>query len=262
MTPYFHSNVAPLPSSLKSPAEIEIMRKAGRILAEILKRLGEAVEPGKTPMDLERLSEELFQENKVEPGFKGYRGYPNICCISVNEAVVHGIPNNVPLKLGDLITIDCGVKINGLNTDAAISVIVGGEACGDERTRKLNDITRKALYAGIAQVKPGAKTGDIGHAIAKVVEGAGFSIIRELTGHGVGYKLHEDPQIQNYGKPGTGTALIPGMTIAIEPIVSAGERFIKTLDDHWTIAIRDGSWGCQWEHTLLVTNNGHEILTN
>ena len=244
------------------------MRKAGRILAEILKRLGATVEPGKTPMDLEKTAETLFQEFQaaspslgVAPGFKGYRGYPNICCISVNDAVVHGIPNNVPLKLGDLVTIDCGVKISGLNTDAAISVIVGGEACGSERTRRLNETTRKALYAGIAQVKPGAKTGDIGHAVAKVVEGAGFSIIRELTGHGVGYKLHEDPQIQNYGKPGSGTALIPGMTIAIEPIVSAGERFIKTQGDHWTIAVRDGSWGCQWEHTILVTNNGHEILT-
>lgn len=244
------------------------MRKAGRMLAEILKRLGEAIESGKTPMDLEKQAESLFLEWQTaspslgaEPGFKGYRGYRHICCISVNEAVVHGIPNEVPFKPGDLVTIDCGVKMNGLNTDAAISVIVGGEACATERTRKLNEITRKALYAGIAQVKPGAKTGDIGHAIAKTVEGAGFSIIRELTGHGVGYKLHEDPAIPNYAKPGSGTALIPGMTIAIEPIVSAGERFIKTLEDHWTIATKDGSWGCQWEHTVLVTERGHEILT-
>lgn len=248
-------------SPLKSSAEIETMRKAGRILAEILKKLGEAVEPGKTPMDLERLAEKICQEHNAEPGFKGYHGYPNICCISVNNTVVHGIPNNVPFERGDLVTIDCGVKLNGLNTDAAISVIAGGDECGSEQTRKLNETTRKALYAGIAQVKPGAKIGDIGHAIQTVVEGAGFSIIKNLTGHGIGYKLHEDPQILNYGKKGTGESLVPGMTIAIEPIVSAGERFIETLNDHWTIVLRDGSLGCQWEHTILVTQNGHEILT-
>jgi methionyl aminopeptidase len=165
------------------------------------------------------------------------------------------------MKTGDLVTIDCGVKIDGLNTDAAISVIVGGEKAGTEKTRRLNQITRKAMYAAIRLIKPGAKLGDLGHVIEKTVEGGGFTIIRDLTGHGVGYELHEEPQILNYGKKGTGLALKPGMTIAIEPIVSAGERFIKSLDDHWTIALKDGSWGCQWEHTVLVTEHGHEILT-
>ncbi len=240
------------------------MRKAGRMLGKILDQLGKAIEPGKTPMDLEKKAEQLFRElqnEKAEPGFKGYRGYPNICCISVNNAVVHGIPTNTPFKPGDLVTIDCGVKLKGLNTDAAISVIAGGDGCGSEQTRRLNAATRKALYAGIEQVKPGAKLGDIGHAIATVVESAGFSIIKNLTGHGIGYKLHEDPQVLNYGKKGAGEALVPGMTIAIEPIVSAGERFIETLKDHWTMVTRDGSWGCQWEHTILVTQTGYEILT-
>lgn len=246
---------------LKTDAEIASLRRGGRLLAEILQTLAASVAPGRTPQDIERHAEALFAEHGVEPCFKGFRGYPNICCISVNEDVVHGIPNERVLTRGDLVTIDCGLWTDGLCTDSAVSVIVGGDACGTAKTQNLNRITRKALYAGIREIKPGAKTGDIGHAIQKVVEGAGLSIIKELTGHGIGETLHEEPQILNYGKRGTGQALVPGMVLCIEPIVSAGERFIHTKEDHWTIEIKDGSWGCQWEHMVLVTPHGHEILT-
>jgi methionyl aminopeptidase len=246
---------------IKTPAEIESMRRGGKILGEILYHLGQAVEPGQTTLDIEHHAEKLFKQFDVAPCFKGYQGFPNICCISVNSDVVHGIPNERILNKGDLVTIDCGLFVDELNTDSAISVIVGGDAAGTEKARKLNQITRKAMFAGIKEVKPGAKTGDIGNAVAKVVEGAGLSIIKELTGHGIGYDLHEDPQVLNYGKKGTGTALIPGMVICIEPIVSSGERFIQTKDDRWTIEVKDGSWGCQWEHMILVTPNGHEVLT-
>ena len=246
---------------IKSKQEIATMRKAGHLLGKILKQLGKNIKPGMSTMDIEEHAEKLFNELGVTPGFKGFQGYPNICCISTNNNVVHAIPNSDRLNKGDLVTIDCGVMIDGLNTDAAISVIVGGDECGTEKTRELNRITKKAMNMGIREVKPGAKLGTIGHAIQKVVEDAGFSIIKELTGHGIGYSLHEEPTVLNYGKKGQGAALVPGMVICIEPIVSAGERFIETLDDKWTIATKDGSWGCQWEHTILVTENGHEVLS-
>lgn len=248
-------------TDIKTPAEIEALRKGGKLLAEILHKLGQFVEPGKSPMDIELHAAELMQKMGVKPCFSGYKGFPNICCISVNDHVVHGIPTDIPMQKGDLVTIDCGIFMEGLHTDAAISVIVGGDACATEKIRRLNETTKKALNKGISLVKPGVRTGDIGEAIQRIVESEGFSIIRELTGHGIGYNLHEEPTIANYGKRGSGMALKPGMTICIEPIVSAGERFIKTLDDRWTIAIRDGSWGCQWEHMILVTERGHEVLT-
>src|SRR3989338_2199516 len=248
-------------SLIKTEQEIESLRRGGEILGEILHLLGEKVEPGHSTLDIERHAQKLFETYNVKPCFKGYRGYQNICCISANADVVHAIPNDRPLEKGDLVTIDCGLWTDGLNTDAAISLIVGGDTCGSDKARHLNQITRKALYAGIKEVKPGAKTGDIGHAVQKVVESEGFSIIRELTGNGIGKNLHEEPTVANYGKRGTGVALVQGMVICIEPIVSAGERFIRTKDDRWTIEIKDGSWGWQWEHMVLVTTHGHEVLT-
>ncbi len=246
---------------LKTAKEIETMRKCGRILATILNELGTMVEPGRTPLEIEEHAEKLFEKHGVTPGFKGYQGYPNICCVAINDQLVHAIPTDRKIEKGDMVTIDCGAFLDGLCTDAAISVIAGGSAAGNEKMRHLSDITKKALNLAIKEVKPGAKTGDLSHAIQKTVENAGFSIVRELTGHGVGRTLHEEPTIFNYGKKGSGTSLIPGMTFAIEPIVTAGERFIKTLDDRWTIVTRDGSLGCQWEHTVLVTEHGHEVLT-
>ncbi|MFA5842926.1 MAG: type I methionyl aminopeptidase [Candidatus Gracilibacteria bacterium] len=245
---------------IKTPAEIESMRKGGHLLGEFLKKLGEKVTVGITPVDIEHFAKQLFEKENVTPGFKGYNGYPAICCISVNDRVVHSIPDEIPFKQGDLVTIDCGLILDGLNTDAAISVVIGGKTA-NPLAEKLSTITRKALYSAIKLIKPGVRTGDLSFMIQRTVEQAGFSIIRELTGHGVGRTLHEEPTIYNYGKRGNGPALKPGMTIAIEPITCTGERFIKTLNDHWTIVTRDGSLSCQWEHTVLVTANGHEILT-
>jgi len=247
--------------SIKSENEIQIMRRGGKLLAKILADLAKKTIAGKTPLDLETQAEKLFNQYGAIPAFKGYRGYPNICCISTNHEVVHGIPNSNIFKNGDLVKIDCGLTLEGLNTDAAVSVIVGGEIAGSEKTKLLNQTTKKALNKAIHLVKPGTKLGDIGHIIQQIVETAGLTIIRDLMGHGIGYDVHEDPPIFNFGKKGTGIALKPGMTIAIEPIVCAGERFIKTLENRWTIITKDNSLACQWEHTVLVTNHGHEILT-
>lgn len=246
---------------IKTPLEIESMRRGGKILATILQELKTLVTPGATPLDIEGRAEELFKKHNAQPGFKDYRGFPNICCVSVNDALVHGIPGNIPFNKGDLVKIDCGLILDNLYTDSALSVVAGGEEAANETTKLLMHITKKALNLAIREVKPGAKVGNLSYIIQKTVEDAGFSIVRELTGHGLGYSLHEEPTIFNYGTKGTGIALKPGMTFAIEPIVSAGERFMKTLDDRWTIVTRDGSWGCQFEHTILVTPNGHEVLT-
>ncbi len=246
---------------LKTPAEIESMRRGGHILAKILQELGSLVEPGQTPLDVEYRAAELFEQYEVTPGFQGYKGYPNICCVAVNDQLVHAIPTDKPFQRGDLVKIDCGCILDNLYTDAAVSIVAGGEEAASTTTKNLSAATKKALNLAIRLVRPGARVGDLSHIIQKTVEDAGFSIVHELTGHGLGYSLHEEPTIVNYGKKGTGTTFEAGMTFAIEPIVTAGERFIKTLDDRWTIATRDGSWGCQWEHTILVTENGHEILT-
>lgn len=246
---------------IKTSAEIDSMRRGGRILAVILQELSTLVAPGATPLDIEARAEELFAKHNVRPGFKNYHGFPNICCISVNEGLVHGIPNDKPFLKGDLVKIDCGLILDNLYTDSALSVVAGGETAASENTKHLMQITKKALNLAIREVRPGTKVGDLSYIIQKTVEDAGFSIVRELTGHGLGYNLHEEPTIFNHGSKGTGMALKPGMTFAIEPIVSAGERFMKTLDDRWSIVTRDGSWGCQFEHTVLVTPNGHEVLT-
>jgi methionyl aminopeptidase len=246
---------------IKTPAEIESMRRGGQLLGQFLRELATFVVPGATPLDVEYRAAELFEEHGVLPGFKGYKNFPNICCIAVNDALVHAIPNDRKFERGDLVKIDCGLILDDLYTDSALSVVAGGDSAASPTSKKLMQATKKALNLAIREVKPGAKTGDLSAVIQKTVESAGFSIVRELTGHGLGYELHEEPTIFNFGKKGSGTALKPGMTFAIEPIVAAGERFIHTLDDRWTIATRDGSWGCQFEHTVLVTENGHEVLT-
>ncbi len=248
-----------MPVSIKTAREIAAMRKGGKILGEILAALAAVLEPGMSTLDLERKAEALFKKYAVEPGFKGYHGYPAILCTSVNDEVVHAIPNKIPLQKGDILSIDCGVIVDRLNTDSAIAVVVGGQTA--PRAQKLVDTCIKALWEGIAQVKPGNHIGDIGHTIQTLVEAEGFSIVKELTGHGIGYKLHEEPYVQNYGKPGHGSELKPGMTIAIEPIITLGRPEIDTLDDGWTIVTRDGSLSIQHEHTVLVTENGCEVLT-
>lgn len=244
---------------IKNSEEIEAMRHGGKILASILKELENFLEPGRSTWDLEKKAEQLFEEHGVQAGFKGYHGYPAILCTSVNEQVVHAIPNKTPLKEGDVLSIDCGVIYKGLNTDSAIACVVGEKA--EPAAQKLVDVCKRALWAGIHEIKPGNRLGDIGNAIERVVRQAGFRIIKNLTGHGIGYTLHEDPYVYNYGKRGKGLALKPGMTLAIEPIIVAGEPKIETLEDDWTIVTQDGSLGMQHEHTILVTETGVEVLT-
>lgn len=243
----------------KTQQEIESMRKGGKILAEILHVLENDLEPGMSTLDLEHKAEELFKQYGVRPGFKGYHGYPAILCTSVNNEAVHTIPNDLPMEKGDILSIDCGVILDNLNTDSAVAVIVGGET--EPEAERFVKTCIRALWAGIRQVKPGNKVGDIGFAIEQVVKKAGFTVIPELTGHGIGYQLHEPPHIPNYGKRGKGLALKPGMTIAIEPILSMGSPRIETLEDGWTIVTEDDSLAIQHEHTVLVTESGYEVLT-
>jgi len=244
---------------IKTQAEIEVMRRSGKILANLLQELKKAAKPGVTTKQLDAQAQKICKETGTEPTFLGYRGYPAALCTSVNNEVVHTIPNDRPLEDGDLLSIDCGVTLEGLITDSAISFIVG-EKENPEAT-KLIKVAKKALQAGIDQARPGRKIGDIGNAIQTVVHNAGYHIVRELTGHGVGHKLHEPPIINNFGKKGTGPAMKPGMTFAIEPIIAAGTRHTKTLDDKWTIITQDDSLAIQVEHTILITSQGNEILT-
>lgn len=244
---------------IKTAAEIDAMRKGGKILAAILKELSEFLQPGHSTMDLERKAEELFAHYNVTPGFKGYHGFPAILCTAVNDEIVHGIPNEKPMKRGDIVNVDCGVIYKDLNTDSCVALVVGGET--DPESQRLVDTCIQALWKGIAQVKPGNKVGDIGYAIESHVKSKGFNIVKELTGHGIGYKLHEEPYVPNWGKKGKGAALIPGMVIAIEPIIVAGSPQNKTLADEWTIVTKDGKRAMQHEHTVLVTETGYEVLT-
>lgn len=243
---------------IKNEAEIQAMREGGKILGQILSELVPLVVPGNSTMDIERAAEKLFEKYNVVPGFKGYHGYPAILCTSVNDEAVHTIPNDRPLEEGDLINIDCGVLHKKLNTDSAMALTVGKASPEIEHFK---DTCIRALWAGIRQVKPGNRVGDIGHAIANVARDAGYSIIKELTGHGVGYTLHEEPHVFNFGKRGKGAALKPGMVIAIEPILAMGNGAIETLEDGWNIVTKDGSPAIQHEHTVLVTETGYEILT-
>lgn len=245
-------------TSIKTEKEIASMRRGGKILGQILSELEKFVRPGITTLDLEKEAEKLFAQHKVQPGFRGYRGYPSILCTSVNEEVVHSIPGKRVLNEGDILSIDCGVLLDGLNTDSAVALIVGE---GSLESKKFVNTCIKAMWAGIKQVKPGNRIGDISNAIERVVRGGGYSIIKDLTGHGIGYKLHEEPYVYNYGKAHSGPVLKPGMTIAIEPIIAMGEPKIKTLEDNWTISTCDNSWGIQHEHTVLVTESGVEVLS-
>lgn len=247
-----------MPITFKSEREIESMRRGGKILGLILAELEKFVRAGMTTQDLENESMRLFKQFGVKPGFKGYHGFPASLCTSVNEEVVHSIPGKRVLNDGDILSIDCGVILDGLNTDSAVAVIVGE---GKPEVKKFVDTCIRAMWAGIHQVKPGNRVGDIGAAIEKIVNRGGYGIVKELTGHGIGYKLHEEPYIYNYGKVGSGIALKPGMTIAIEPIITMGKPKIFTENDKWTISTKDGSWGIQHEHTLLITESGYEILT-
>jgi methionyl aminopeptidase len=243
---------------LKSLQEIARMEMANRIVAEILEDVKERIRPGVETRELDELAEELCRRRQVEPAFKGYRGFPRSICISVNEEIVHGIPGARKLKTGDLVSLDFGVKHDGYYGDAAVSVAVGEVA---PRARALMQATEASLYAGIAQVKTGNHVSDISHAVQTAVEGEGFAVIREFVGHGIGRALHEDPQIPNFGPPGRGPVLQPGMTLAIEPMTSAGSWRVKILEDGWTAVTQDGSLAAHFEHTVALTEKGVLILS-
>jgi len=234
------------------------MEMAKRIVAEILEDVKERIRPVVETRELDELAEELCRRRQVEPAFKGYRGYPSSICVSVNEEVVHGIPGARKLKTGDLVSLDFGVKHDGYYGDAAVTVAVGKVA---PRARALLEATEASLYAGIAQVKTGKHLSDISHAVQTAVEGKGFAVIREFVGHGIGRSLHEDPQIPNFGPPGRGPLLQPGMTLAIEPMTSAGSWMVKILQDGWTAVTQDGSLSAHFEHTVALTENGVLILS-
>lgn len=241
--------------------EITAMRESGRMLATVLELIKKTVQPGMTPKDVSALAAEETARLGGAPSFKGFEGYPDIICISTNNEVQHSIPNDRPFVLGDIVNFDFGVTYRGMITDAGISVSIGGLDKADKAGRRLLEGTERALYAGIDQVKDGAHVGDISAAVQAVLQAHELGIVRELVGHGVGHELHEDPEIPNYGHAGTGPTLKAGMTIAIEPITTLGSHRIFQAHDGWTLLTQDGSRAAQFEHTVLVTETGAEILT-
>jgi methionyl aminopeptidase len=245
----------------KSAAELDRMARSGSIVAETLALLGEHVRPGTTTGDLDRIADEFIRSHGGVPTFKGYQGpypYPASICTSPNEVVVHGIPGDHALAEGDVLSVDVGVTLDGYVADSAYTFAVGEIDAGAER---LLETCNAALHAGIEQAKAGGKLSDISHAVQRVTEEAGFAVVRSLVGHGVGRDMHEDPQIPNYGEPGRGPTLAPGMTLAIEPMITAGSHEVVVRADRWTIATRDGSLAAHFEHTVAVTDEGPRILT-
>jgi methionyl aminopeptidase len=246
--------------TIKTPQEIEKMRRSGGVVREVLEHVRQLVKPGATTMDLERAAEEKMTELGAVPAFKGYRGYPCVLCTSVNQEVVHGIPSaERVLRDGDIVSIDTGVVMDGFYGDSAITVPVGEKVAA--RTKKLLEVTKASLENGIRAVKIGATLGDVGYAVQEVVEADGFSVVREFVGHGIGTHLHEDPQVPNYGRRGQGLKLREGMVIAIEPMVNAGKAGVQVLSDGWTAVTQDGSLSAHFEHTVAVTAKGGLILT-
>lgn len=248
---------------IKSKKEIDLIRESCQIVAETLQLLKSYAQAGKTTFELDQLAEDYIKSNNGSPAFKGYSqsgsfDFPGAICSSIDDEVVHGIPSDRILKEGEILSIDIGVEKNGYFGDAALTVAIGN--ISDEKKR-LMDVTEKSLYLGIEQAVEGKRIGDIGNAIQQYVEKEGFSVVRDLCGHGVGKYLHEEPQIPNYGKPGNGAIIKNGMTLAIEPMINAGKYNIYVADDGWTILASDGKASCHFEHTVAIINGKAEILT-
>lgn len=243
----------------KSAAEIETMREAGRVTARALRLVGEAVAPGITTAELDSLAEELIRQAGAVPAFKGYHGFPATICASVNKEVVHGIPSRARvLTEGDILSVDVGAIVDGYYGDSAMTFPVGRVSA---EAAALLDATRRSLEAGIAQARPGMRLYDISHAVQSVAEAAGFSVVREYVGHGIGRSMHEEPQIPNYGPAGKGPALQEGMVLAIEPMINAGSADVRSLDDGWTVVTDDGAYSAHFEHTVAIGPDGPIILT-
>lgn len=242
----------------KSEGELSLMREAGRIVAETHKILAQAIRPGITTKQLDQIAEDYIRSQGAIPSFKGYNSFPASICASVNEELVHGIPGNKVLHEGDIISIDIGAQYKGYHGDSAWTYGVGTIT---PEAQRLLEVTERSLFKGLAEIKPDVRLFTISHAIQQCIEDEGFSVVREYVGHGVGTKLHEEPQIPNFGLPDRGPRLKPGMVLAIEPMVNAGERYVRTLSDDWTVVTVDGSLCAHFEHTVAVTADGYEILT-
>ncbi len=243
---------------IKTPDEIQAMREGGKILAEILHELALMTKVGIRTEELNLKAEILIAKFNVAPSFKGYRGYPGVICTSVNEEVVHTIPGKRTLSDGDIVSIDGGVIHKGFHTDAAVTVLVGNVK---PEIRTFVQTVQRSFEKALHVIKPGVHIGDIGFAVQQWIESHGYSVVRDFIGHGVGRNLHEEPEVPNWGKKGKGPILIPGMVIAIEPIIAMGKRFVDILSDGWTAVTRDGSAACQIEHTIAITQSGYEVLT-
>jgi methionyl aminopeptidase len=244
----------------KSAEEIAKMRRAGRVVAGTIDRVVAAVRPGITTADLDAVAEAYIGEQGAIPSFKGYKGFPASICVSINEEVVHGIPSpKRVLAEGDVLSLDFGAIWEGFHADSALTMFVGDPPSAE--AEKLVRVTEESLEAGISQIAPGARLSDVGAAVQQVAEGAGFSVVREYVGHGIGRNLHEDPQIPNYGEPGRGPLIKPGLVVAVEPMVNIGGWETRVLADDWTVVTEDGSLSAHFEHTIAVTEDGREVLT-
>ncbi|MDI6604389.1 MAG: type I methionyl aminopeptidase [Thermoanaerobacteraceae bacterium] len=243
---------------IKSKNEIELMRVAGRVTAGVLNEVEKCIKPGITTKELDEIAEDYIRRNDCIPAFKGLYGFPASICASVNCEVVHGIPNSRKLQEGDIVGIDTGAIYHGFNGDAARTFPVGKIS---EEAQRLIDVTKQSFFEGIKKAKAGYRLSDISNAIQTYVENNGFSVVREYVGHGIGRKMHEDPQIPNFGPPGRGPKLKDGMTLAIEPMINAGDYHVKVMDNEWTVVTLDGSLSAHYENTILITDNEPEILT-
>ena len=244
--------------SIKSPREIELMRRSGKITAKTLSRLIEVAKPGVTTAELDRIAEESIRSMGGIPAFKGYNGYPASICTSVNDQVVHAIPGSYVLRDGDLLSIDIGTTLEGYVSDSAVTLALGAVSASG---RKLMRVTQECLMLAIAQMQVGNRLGDIGAAVQEHAEKNGFGVVRELVGHGIGTKMHEEPQVPNYGKAGAGIELRKGLVLAIEPMITEGSWRVRTLDDGWTVVTEDGKLAAHFEHTIAMTDDGPRILT-
>lgn len=243
---------------IKNEREIEAMKEACRISAGALKLAGEAVEPGVTTAEIDKLAYDYIKSQGAEPNFLGYGGFPGTACISINDEVIHGIPGHRKIKNGDIVSIDLGAKIGGYNGDNAATFAAGDVS---KEAKRLMEATEQSLYEGIKKAVAGNRIGDISYAVQQYVEARGYSVVREYVGHGVGASLHEEPEVPNFGRPSHGPRLIPGMTLAIEPMVNFGEPEVRVLKDKWTVVTRDGSLSAHFEHSVLITSDGPVILT-
>jgi methionyl aminopeptidase len=246
--------------TIKSAREIDIMARAGRIVAGVHALMRERIRPGVTTEELDAAAESFIRQHPgATPSFKGLYGFPKTLCVSIDEEIVHGIPSRKrTLEAGSIVSVDVGVQLEGLHADAATTIPVGAIT---PEAQRLLDVTEACLAAGVAQARVGNHVGDIGHAVQKVAEAAGFGVVRELVGHGIGTRFHEEPQVPNYGSPKRGPRLLEGMTLAIEPMITLGAPATRTLGDKWTVVTADGSLAAHFEHTIAVTANGPRILT-